>query len=1067
MPKAKPKWVPAQDMDPTFFQIPSKANKAVSIRSPNNQPHAVRNVSSDADGGVTLNSSTAYHINNNSISRDERSVANGERSKYGIQLNSLRSNSGSTSFGKLSGTLPPLPPISSSNGTRSGLDSFDPETPDLSRTYPATQSSINSNNSNTVSASAPNGAHTRRSHLDIYAHKYVPYWLKAINESYAVTHHAPQICRIDFDAYYASFSGSDFQRQLPPVDLPPTQPTKLQVTILTDDKYKNYWHERLQNEYTAQAAQNDAFALFDIDLMLEDPKQHLYRLKVPGLRESTPRIDLGDILLIRPFVPPLLGTINQEAAQWSRERNRLAPCFTGVEHHAVVWSLIRRDEYVLVRLGRELIRDVKCNVVIPLQIHKNAPAWRAVNQVAASIDKHVPERNSWLLSMLFPSHGVQQTTLSKGVFDLKWHDPTLNFEQMRAVQAIVNANYGRIPYLISGPPGTGKTKTIVETALQLINAKSSIKPHILICAPSDAAADTLLTRLSVFLSPRELFRLNNWTRLASEVPGEVQPYCHLDDNQLYSMPQFETIMSFRIVVTTCRDANTLITSGLTNASLISTASRMMHAIAPAAIDVARLMHWTGLLIDEAAQATEPEVLIPISVVAPPNDTTLHSSTSVLPQVVMAGDEHQLGPRLISTALSENLGPFDTVGLEVSLFQRLFARPLYADHPLSRSHGLRPLTREMLPITRPPFANLIRNYRSHPAILSTCSALFYNDTLIPERPEASLSILSWPHWPKKDKGVWPVMFCQSYGPDSVESVLEGDGSGSGSLMNYREAQNVLDLVSSLIDHVNHSNTGDYLRGEDIIILSPFRAQVNHLRQLLRLHGRYDIRIGPLEAFQGLEARVVILCTTRTRLGQPPHSLAKFVNEDKARNLGVIDAPKQFNVAMTRAKEALIVIGHPETLTVTGDRCWTSFFRFCMRNGLCVGGTLPWFGKPFGRAGTQGAAMGKLERALKYAENLKSVTGRDGEDGDGVEYPTSGMRYAGSRLSQVQESFKFRLKGTMIDLDDRMWEMQIGDDESELIRREEEDDNLVEDEEAEEEEDAAEDGQSDTEVARYRS
>ena len=56
-----------------------------------------------------------------------------------------------------------------------------------------------------------------------------------------------------------------------------------------------------------------------------------------------------------------------------------------------------------------------------------------------------------------------------------------------------------IPYLISGPPGTGKTKTIIETAMQLIKNVSDVH-HILICAPSEPAADTLAHRLMQYMS---------------------------------------------------------------------------------------------------------------------------------------------------------------------------------------------------------------------------------------------------------------------------------------------------------------------------------------------------------------------------------------------------------------------------------------------------------------------------------------------------------------------------------------------------------------------------------------
>jgi helicase MOV-10 len=85
----------------------------------------------------------------------------------------------------------------------------------------------------------------------------------------------------------------------------------------------------------------------------------------------------------------------------------------------------------------------------------------------------------------------------------------------------------------------------------------------------------------------------------------------------------------------------------------------------------------------------------------------------------------------------------------------------------------------------------------------------------------------------------------------------------------------------------------------------------------MHG---INIGPLEAFQGLESRLVILCTTRTR--------NRFIDQDVARGLGVIYEPKRFNVALTRAKQGLIVIGNADVLDQ--DENWVAFLAFCKRN-----------------------------------------------------------------------------------------------------------------------------------------
>lgn len=96
--------------------------------------------------------------------------------------------------------------------------------------------------------------------------------------------------------------------------------------------------------------------------------------------------------------------------------------------------------------------------------------------------KQVKQNNSWLRSILFPNteDGTLQTTLNNPRHRLKLLDSQLNHEQLRAIQTVLKNDYGPVPYLISGPPGTGKTKTVVELALQML-AQDETK-HLLRCA---------------------------------------------------------------------------------------------------------------------------------------------------------------------------------------------------------------------------------------------------------------------------------------------------------------------------------------------------------------------------------------------------------------------------------------------------------------------------------------------------------------------------------------------------------------------------------------------------------
>ena len=467
----------------------------------------------------------------------------------------------------------------------------------------------------------------------------------------------------------------------------------------------------------------------------------------------------------------------------------------------------------------------------------------------------------------------------------------------KAVNAIRTQNYGKLPYIISGPPGTGKTKTICEAVMQLIS-DPTFRGSILLCAPSDAAADVLAIRLVVHLRPRVLFRLNDSSRSFAEVPGELLPYCFVE-NELFGIPPFPELMGCRVVVTTCRDAHILVQARVTNRDLASLQVNVANAIDPnSACDVLDHVpiniHWSALLIDEAAQATEPEMLISISITVPPTG----SSEKLSPILVLGGDEYQLGPRTYSKGTM----------LDISLFERLISCHVYRNHPEARKNRATALHNISRPILRPPFTNLIRNYRSHPAIIAVPSSLFYYDSLIPEAPNTD-GMERWSGWLGH---CWPVLFACNGGLEECEDVNAG---GWGGWYNAREADKAIDYAQDLL-------ASGLINQPEICIMSPFRKQVNLLRQKARKAGLWDLNIGPMEAFQGLESRFLILCTTRSR--------ARFLKEDNARGLGIMGEAKRFNVAITRAKEGLIVLGNP--IFLRQDPIWRTFLKFCWRNQL---------------------------------------------------------------------------------------------------------------------------------------
>lgn len=157
--------------------------------------------------------------------------------------------------------------------------------------------------------------------------------------------------------------------------------------------------------------------------------------------------------------------------------------------------------------------------------------------------------------------------------------------------------------------------------------------HILACAPSNSAADLIAERLAD-LGKNQLFRLNAPSRSKRTVPTSVLKFSLLNSSDMFCTPSLEALMRFRVVVSTC-----------------------MSASIPYGIGVRR-GHFTHIFIDEAGQATEPEVMIPIK-------DNADSATNV----TLSGDSKQLGP-IVRSPVARDLG------LGVSYLDRLVQNPLY-------------------------------------------------------------------------------------------------------------------------------------------------------------------------------------------------------------------------------------------------------------------------------------------------------------------------------------------------------------------------------------------------------
>ncbi|KAK1309746.1 putative RNA helicase SDE3 [Acorus calamus] len=163
--------------------------------------------------------------------------------------------------------------------------------------------------------------------------------------------------------------------------------------------------------------------------------------------------------------------------------------------------------------------------------------------------------------ILFPSQLTKKRVIkTSNVVPL---NQNLNEEQLRAVQLILSSRGGS-PYVIHGPPGTGKTVTLVEVIMQLYRNRK--KSRILVCASSNSAADHILERLIskeeiVSVQDNEIFRLNASSRPYEDVNPDILRFC-FSENMVFTSPPLKALLRYRIIISTYMSASLLYAEGL-------------------------------------------------------------------------------------------------------------------------------------------------------------------------------------------------------------------------------------------------------------------------------------------------------------------------------------------------------------------------------------------------------------------------------------------------------------------------------------------------------------------------
>ncbi|XP_078050465.1 putative helicase mov-10-B.1 isoform X2 [Augochlora pura] len=471
---------------------------------------------------------------------------------------------------------------------------------------------------------------------------------------------------------------------------------------------------------------------------------------------------------------------------------------------------------------------------------------------------HILYKNN-LINSLYPKRNTSYGNSIRAHSDFDWVNKNIknNPEQKQAVINIVHKTAHPAPYILFGPPGTGKTMTLVESICQI--RKRHISKNILVCASSNAAADEITKRLLEFLPCKDIFRIYAPSRNWEDIDKNIQPTTNFVHDVCVFLPKDIFILK-KIVIATLITCTRLASLNL------------------------KSNHFSYVFIDEASQAIELMTLIPITLVSSLNK---NKEGALNGQIILAGDPYQLGPTVSCKKIEHLLGK--------SMLERLMEIELYKKNDEGQ-YNPRYITK------------LVRNFRSPEPILYVPNGLFYeNDLLCCRKSNEKLSI---PDITLFNHG-FPILFIEIYG---TENRTE-----NGSIYNEQEIA-VVSYFASLFMSAKFDKRA--IKEDDIGIITPFKQQKMMIRKKLNQKNLRNITVGTVETFQGQEKDIIIISTARS----------KVFRHDGTEHIGFLSNPKRFNVAVTRAKHFMIVIGNPKVLCK--DICWKTLWNYCGTNNARI-------------------------------------------------------------------------------------------------------------------------------------
>lgn len=445
--------------------------------------------------------------------------------------------------------------------------------------------------------------------------------------------------------------------------------------------------------------------------------------------------------------------------------------------------------------------------------------------------------------------------------DLFYPSP-LNDSQLAAVRLVIAAQDVAI---IHGPPGTGKTTTLVQAILETTRRER----RVLVCAPSNTAVDLLTEKLAE--RGVNVIRLGNPSRVSDlllEHTLDARVIAHSSYSEMRAMRQtaeqqrqtaneyirdfgFEERQQRRLL----REEARMLSQAADNLErfIVEDVLESVQVITCTLVGASnrniRHLIFETVFIDEAAQALEAGCWIPIA-----------KGT----RVILAGDHHQLPPTVKSEQAARE-------GLRETLFEKCIKR--------------QPATALMLTV----------QYRMHEQIMGFSSEQFYGGQLEAHHTVRHADLGAYDPSFVHDL---PVEFLDTAGCGFLEFTL----AESRSTANPEEADLLLKRLAQLLESYDQANHAQ--NPLTIGVFAPYRAQINYLKdaieQIEDLNNLLQLRVlsvGTVDSFQGQERDIIAISLTRS---------------NHQGEIGFLADIRRMNVGMTRARRKLLLVGDSSTL-----------------------------------------------------------------------------------------------------------------------------------------------------------